>query len=308
MIALLKLRVLQGFRILREIGLLLIVVALFACASFLFALFVGLRDSPPIDIVLLAGMVTVFVDFLRKDKHFLLVLFGNRQKVRAYLSIEYLFLSLPFTVFLLGRQAYLPAAYLLASIPILSFILPYRLRFAKQVVKRSISFIPLRFFEIKFFIEQRPILAGIILILLFGGMVHISFWILGMVFIAASLTEVFKRLEPRMMIQESFKKRLFDYLIFFQGLLLLPTLSNLVVFPQYYLVYIYGWISLGIALVLLISYKYANYTGLREELFSSNMPGIFVLLSLLPGFVLVTGVAAFYYYLKAKKNMAYVGA
>ena len=307
MFALLKLRWYQIIRILKEIGLALLLVALFACASFLIALFIGLRDSDPLDILLLAGLLITVVDLWRKDKHFLLLLFGSRFSAKAYLSLEYGLLSLPFIGFLLGKGAYLSLLSLGILIPMISFLLPYRLRFVKQVSKQSLSIIPLRYFELRFFVEKRKMATLCIVLFLFGGIIHISAWILGMVFLAASLTEVFKYLEPRMMIQESFKRRLWQYLIFVQGILLLPTMVNLCMFPEYYLIYLYGWLCLGIALTLLIAYKYAHYTGWQSVLFSSNLPGTYILLSLLPGFVLLTAGAAYYYYLKALNNKAYAG-
>lgn len=307
MIALLKLRWFQAFRILQEIGLVLLLVALFACASFIIAVFIGLRDSSPQDILLLAALLIVVVDVWRKDKHFLLLLFGGRFRAKAYLSVEYGLLVLPFLGVLLSKASFLYILYLLVLIPSISFLLPYRLRFARQVSKQNLSFIPLRFFELKFFIEKRKVSMLFIVLLLFLGMFHISAWILGMVFLAAALTEVFKYLEPRMMIQEPFKSRLWHYVLFFQGILLFPTIANLLVFPGYYLVYLYGWLCVGIALILVFSFKYAHYTGWQSVLFSSNFPATYIILSLLPGFVLLTAGAAYYYYIKALKNKAYAG-
>lgn len=308
MLPLLTLRLKQFGRIIKEIGLPLLVVGLFAVSGFLFSGWASIRDMESVYAI---GAIAVFIlglDLIRKDKAFLKQVFGHRIKISQQLFFEYSLVVLPILLFQLVNAEFLVVLASLLVILIIALISPSIVRFRKMSHKRSIHWIPLKYYELKFFLEQKPFAGAFIMICLFGGAIHISLWILGMVLSLTIIGEAFTPMEPIEMMNTSFIGKLINNLKVLVGVNLIPVIVIFLLDPGQWYILLYGLVSIIVVTVFMISYKYANYNGLTSRLFSTALPTVFMFLTLIPGFIIVTIIMAFFYFFKAQKNLSYVNA
>lgn len=304
--SLLRLRILQAYRYLAHIGFGLIVFALIILAGMLFSILGTVLEIPAKWAILAAGGLLIGIEIRRPDKFFLISVFDSYPQYWCFKFLEGILIASPILIFQSIFLRWDIVIGTLATIAVVSIIPFYRLRWNGKERKRSIHFIPLSLFETRFYFEKNWFGVLIIVLLLFLGVLHISLWILGMVFIVMLPIEIFTPHESREMIhfESGFvKNKIFKNLAFFLAVVIIPTLACALSSPSYMFVFIYVVYALILALSLAISKKYNSYYGLANYWPSSKSTMILTLLMLAPGGILITNVAAVYYYIKAENHI-----
>ncbi|MEZ4955315.1 MAG: hypothetical protein R2825_17265 [Saprospiraceae bacterium] len=304
----LLLRLRQVRRAIAQAGIGVVLLAALATFGMVMQMLAALRemDWPAVSLIVLA--LTWSLQAARKDLPFLRSICKNSWAFKSILSAEYLMLLSPLLLLygwggqwqqlLVVVGASLITALTAELIPITN----------KQQTKKSLPFIPQNNFEIKSRVEKNPILFSVIYGLSFLSFFHISFFPISIIIFSIFLADTFKYYEPTTMVHWK-KDFVFEKLKRNIGFLLLAYL------PPFFLCLLFQWnfkwlavYTMAILLtvsILAICFKYANYSPLYPEMESSNTLSFLLLLSFLPGFILITISFSFVQYFKAIKNMEY---
>ena len=309
--SLLLLRLKQGYRFLRETGFLLIAIALFILTGFILSALNNIMMVPARATLIVIPLVLLGIEFKRKDTFFLKSIFDDTKALYLYKFLENLCIVMPLLVF----QAIFLRWAIVASIIGVTAIVSTAFLFIKlsrrENRKRSLEFIPLSLFEVRFYIEKRLWSMCFVFLLLCLGAFHISLWILGMVLLCTLPLDIFTHMEPREMMhyQPHFVlEKLRINIGFFLMIILLPAVLTLYFSTSFYVVVIYSIIALILCIALAIGKKYSAYFGVQPKVPSSTSTMILVFLMLAPGGILITLTACIYYYFKAEKHMKHTYA
>jgi len=302
----LTLRSKQLYRLLRETGIVITLIAIFLLTGGILRFIEVALKANPIFAIIGPAIIVVVVDIMRNDKPFINQIFGSKIKSSQYLSIEYLLPFLPLIIYKLVIGQYLIALGIGATILILALLSPHISKPLNQGYKKSLSFISLRYFELKFFAEKRKTLFFITIALLFSGVIHVSLWILGIFMLMSFVLEMFMFQEPMEMIhwKEGFvRKKIVSYSLLLLPLLLVSSALSYLRSDLSIWVFVYGTIAILVALAVGLSNKYAEYYGFTKKLPTSTPMMIMVFLMLLPGFVIVTIGYTIMKYTKAENQI-----
>ena len=303
----LALRLKQLYRLIKEAGIFLVVLALLLMAGVLLNGLTVLGQWQSIWPGLLIGTSILSLHFYRKDLPFLAQL---SYRLPILLLLEYMLAASPF--FLLFIAYHNSAALLgLASCILLCSLLPeIKIKPSSLFGHQQLSFIPLTFFEIRLgFRSKLPWVIGMASI----GLA--SPWLLGLLpvlvfFYSVMLVSFFDHFEPKEQIEVALKKtflsrKIFSNILFFQ-LTLSPYYLVFLLFHNSYwyfilLMMLYSslWISFAIA------FKYANYSPFRAKAYSSTIVSIFGIIALIPYLLPVNILLLVWYIFKANKNLKF---
>lgn len=252
------------------------------------------------------ALIILAIDRIRNDKIFLSQILGGKTGMGTYLSTEYLLFLSPLVIYKLITGNLLIAVGIIATIVAFSFTTTLLTKPTNQGYKRSMTWIPLKYYELKFFVEKKRVAFIAIIILLFLGVIHISLWILGIFILMGSIMEIFAAQEPIEMID--WRTGFVASKIFAYSQIMLPPLiiSSLLTFYMSDLsiwVYVYGISVILTALALAISNKYSEYYGLTDRIKSTLPITIIAFLMLIPGFIIVTIGYTILKYRKAESQM-----
>ncbi len=302
----LRLRVNQIFRILSDIGWILL--AVFVIVSFGMFFSAGASMMKIDSWYAVPGWFTLLllIDYSRKDKAFLVSIFQDTKSLWFHYLTEYALMSLPIMLFQSFLQNWLILMLLVIVILLLSLIALHLKRAETTFSKMSLAFIPIRFFEFKFFVES---IWFAFLILWFVGMCGIFHYALLLIFlfiVVFILPSILVHFEPReMIIYHHFFiwKKLFN--------IALPTLVYIalpIIFTLWFHAGILGIFLYGIACVLVSCFmalvlKYGAYSPARPKFEMSNIAAVLLLLMILPGGILITLFYSFFKYNSAHKNL-----
>ncbi|MEM9546937.1 MAG: hypothetical protein AAGA77_13235 [Bacteroidota bacterium] len=296
----------QCYRYLREIGFGILAVAIFVLTGILFNALQSVLTMPSVSASWLAVVMLMLVEVKRKDTLFLLSIFNSIKEFRRYKIVENVVIVSPIIAFQLFFFQWDVIVLILGCCCAMAFLPFHRISITNAERKIDLNFIPLTRFEIKFYIEKRIGLFIFITILLFLGVVHISFWIIGMLFLFMTPVEIYTPQESREMIFYKLgyvRNKIFDALQFFLLFIIIPTLSTWIANPSNGLIILYGIIALVLSISLAISKKYSSYFGVQILSSSATSTMILTAVMLVPGGLFITLAAFIYYYLKAEKHM-----
>ena len=303
---LLSLRLRQALRLINETGIGISILALFLLMGSILSLIEKMLMMDQVFSLVFVALIILAIDKIRNDKIFLSQILGGKTGMGTYLSTEYLLFLSPLVIYKLITGNLLIVVGIIATIVAFSFTTTLLTKPTNQGHKRSMTWIPLKYYELKFFVEKKRVAFIAIIILLFLGVIHISLWILGIFILIGSIMEIFAAQEPIEMID--WRTGFVASKIFAYSQIMLPPLiiSSLLTFYMSDLsiwVYVYGISVIITALALAISNKYSEYYGLTDRIKSTLPITIIAFLMLIPGFIIVTIGYTILKYRKAESQM-----
>ena len=306
--SILFLRLKQVQRAIVQAGLGVILLAILVTFGMAMQIIVALREMDWPTVGLISLVIAWAIQASRKDLLFLRSICKNRWSFRSILAAEYLLLLFPLILLFSwdGRWLQMLAVTIAPFITALTVdLIPIS---SQRQTKKSLLFIPSKNFEIKSRVEKNPFLFSFIYSLSYFSFFHIAFFPVSIIIISTFLVDIFKYFEPSTMVHWH-KSFVFEKTIRNVGLLFLaylpPFLLTMFFQWEFKWVAVYAIVILITVTVLAICFKYANYTPLYPDMKNSNTIGFLLLLSFLPGFILITMGYSFVQYFKAKKNMDY---
>ncbi|MEO1257891.1 MAG: hypothetical protein AAFZ15_03810 [Bacteroidota bacterium] len=307
-LTILLLRLKQGWRATLEVGVVLVLFALLITFGLAIQILVALQEMgwSTIGQLSFAGILSVHA--ARKDLLFLQSICSNRWTFKSVLASEYLLLLSPLILLYACSEQWWHVLSIFTSTLLfvaLAHLIPVS---RKRPIKKSLHFIPLDTFEIKSRVEKAPLLFILIYALGFLTFFHVAFFPISIIIMSAFLVDTFKYLEPVPLVhwKKNFVGLKIKRNLGFLLLIFLPPFLTCLLFQWAFIwVAIYAMIILITVTILAICFKYANYSPLYAELASSNTMSLLLLLSFLPGFILITIGYSIFLYFKAKKNMEY---
>lgn len=304
----LYIRLKQTYRYLRAIGWFLLIGCLVISLGVTLPMIQRLLDFSPWQVALGLQFLLIFAHFQRTDLRFLQQITQSRSIFHQVLLLENLLISSPLILLFLIAGQWFHTLFLL--LPPLLFLLPIRTNIDTQstAVKTSVSWLPLRNFELKTYIEQHYIICAILLIISLLGALHFSLFLLGIIFYSSVFISAFTPVESPTLIHWTphFLGQKIRTNLPWTILPLIPSfILTLVRFPEQWIVVTYALPIPFFTLVLAILYKYAHASPLRRRPTNSTVISVFFLLLLLPGGVLIVGAYLPYLYYKARKNLQY---
>ena len=306
---LLNLRLVQAGRFIKETGIGIIILALFLMTGGILGMIENLLKINPLFSLVAVVLIIMTIDKVRTDKNFLNQVFGGKIAMGGYLCVEYLLIIIPLIIYKFAISQYFIALGIIAIVILLSYITTLISKTQNQGYKRSFKLIPLKYFELKFFVEKKRIASIAIISLLFLGVVHISLWILGIFILLSLVMEIFTAQEPIEMIE--WKKgfvanKIIDYWKIALPLLIISSALTYLRTDLSILVFIYGICVILTAFALAISNKYCEYYGLTDRIKSSLPMIIIAFCMILPGFIVVTIGYTIIKYRKAESQMKHI--
>ncbi len=304
----LLLRLKQFQRAIAHAGIGVVLLALVVTFGMMMQALVALREMGWQDIGLIALVLAWSLQASRKDLLFLRSICQNGWVFKSVLVSENLLLLSPLILlYSYGGQWEQVLAITIA--PIFTAMTVDLLPTAKKKqTKKNLHLIPQKNFEIKSRVEKNPILFLFIYALSFFSIFHISFFPISIIILSMFLADIFNYFEPTTMVHWK-KNFVFEKIKQNVGILALaylpPFLICLFFQWEFKWVAIYAMVILITMAALAINFKYARYSPLYPEMGSSNTLGFMMMLSFMPGFVLITIGYSFFQYFKAKKNMQY---
>ena len=306
LISLLTLRVRQFLRLLKTVGWGLGLVFLFVCIGIFFPALNSILSFDSIYSVIFSGIILFSMDYIRKDKLFLMSIFPNRRHTQLYVMIEYLILTLPIIIFqgLIGQYAHV---FLIISTCILISIISPSIKPANTgTSKMTLSIIKVKYFEYKFYAESGGVFWIIMWLLGFVSSFHIGFYIFWIFVILMVLPEMFRPYESREMLhwrQDFLQDKVLSYIYIFLLFVGLQSLTSLIFHFDMIWIILYCIICLMTAIFMNISIKYAGYTPIYSSGFGQNTSGLLTMLMILPGGLIITIAYSMIKYFRAKSNM-----
>lgn len=309
LIQLLKFRFLQAHRLFKDAGYLLVLVVAVLALSMIARGIVFIINSDLIVSTIAVLTLLVLVHYQRKDRMFLESLFKSDKHIIGLYFSEYILLQIPlFILFIVTNQWSKVLVNILIAL-LVALVGKYLLGdYQIKDNKRSIRFIPLQLFEMKFFFERRPLVLIILTVLGLASYFHFAFFFVFVFLFSICLPGIFNSVEDRSMINWSknfVAKKMISNMIAMQVFLLPALLLTCLGNGDHFFWYLGGYFITLLNICMFISYKYRTYTPDRILVASSNVLSIFILFNFLPGLFLVSLVYTGVNYIRAERNMNY---
>ena len=253
------------------------------------------------------GFLLLIIHYKRKDRFFIQQLLQRRQDRVLLYFLENLLGLLPF-ILLFGFGHSLMVGISLVFLALLPGLLDPYLPAAKLTNwKGRFTILPLRWFELRFFIEMNPVAFWFCVLVFCLSFTHWLVFPIACFLLQLCLGALFAYMESREMIkwEKSFVlKKILSYFGLIQILVMPFMLLSMFLFPEHWYIPLLGELLLFTTLILLIGYKYKEYHPERVILGSgSSVIAIYVLLMYVPGFVIISLIYALICYFKAEKKM-----
>lgn len=305
---LLQLRLLQTYRMLKEVGILLLLLLVFVSIAFVSSLALALVQSSFWESFILGNILIASIHFSRPDLGFLQIYTSTIFRLRILLWAEYLLALSPLVIMVgLYLNGGAIAGLLLSSF--LIFILPVRRSsFLWKSWNPPLKWVPGPLFELRSLLRRRLVFALIIYLVGYLSFVHIAFFILCVIAGSLLISTAFEWVEPPALIKwekHFFSKKIMQHTIFIQGLLMPIYLEVLIFHTADYIIAIFGIIMIQLFLIFSIFYKYAFYHPKAVKISQSINHALFFLFLLIPGFQVISILICVWYGVKANKNMSY---
>ena len=306
MLLLLRLRIFQLLRMMKTVGTFLFVVFLFVSIGILFPLLDNLLSLSSGYSTLFCLALIALIDYSREDKVFLKSVFLSLKYYRFYIMLEYFLISVPVSFYQVIIGQLYNALSIFAACLMIGMASP--MITPKQVSngKKTISFIPVQYFEFKFFIEASGLLWTIFWLAGLASCLHVGIYILWIFVILIIMPEMFKHFESRDMLKwkdnfVSFK--FLNYSLFFLKVIAFQTILVTIFHFEYLWLILYFIFSLLVALFMNISIKYEGFTPVFPTGYGQNIVSILTILMILPGGVLIALFYGVWKYFRAESNL-----
>ena len=292
----LRIRLNQLWRLIRSVGWFLILLLIFAVGGVFLALLENLYKADALSWALLIGIILLMVHFSRGDSVFLKKL---NIPPRFFFTIEYLSGLTPLLLIMavLGRW---PDLFASVFIVLLVPLLPAGPRSWGATRKVKLSWIPLKAFEWRGGIRQRPV--PLLLFYLTGLVLSYFFpfaYIIMLLLLTLTISSFFEVIESKELIEIIY----LPHYSLSPKLLLHFTVFHTLILP-YHVLFVFRFFAywyIGLAAAMLSSlllafsllYKYAGYYPRRLKVYNQTPVGVFFLSMLIPFFwpgVIIYGV------------------
>ena len=305
--SLLKLRFFQTGRLIKSIGIGLILFALLITFGLLLQALSNILVYPPYYANIAVVALLFSIDSIRKDKGFLKSIFDYNFQISVLVFLEYFLLVFPLYFFQIWNGNHFVCLGILGSCALLALISPlYKIK-KSAAHKSSLKFLPLSIFELKFYLEKNKwalvFLSGLFILTYW----HIAFYGAAMLSLCLILPEVFRWLEPPEMLlwhKGFLREKYIKYVLFTLPFMILTAFFGLVLHWEMRYIILYFLFSFYLVLWLSINFKYARFNPFFPELPGSHIMAMMTIFIIFPGGILITLVYALFQYYKAKKNLA----
>jgi len=303
--SLIRLRLYQTWRMLLSVGWGLLALFLIISVGIFFPLLNNILKASHLLSVPGCLIIIIVLDVYRKDKLFLRTVFKGYKTLSMYLAVEYTVITLPVWLFQVFNN-FVTAFIILISCWLMAWLSRYIVTRQHTSTKKTLNFIHLSFFELKFFIERNPIGCFVFWLLGVSCIIHIGLYIFWMFILFMSIPEIFRHYESRDMLHwknDFLFEKIKKYILIFGLITLLSSILSIAFHPDMFLVVLYLNICLFSAIILNIVMKYAGYTPVFHASAVSNISGILTLIMLFPGGVIITIGYSIWKYFIAEKNL-----
>ena len=308
----LKMRFMQGFRAIRSVGALLLLIALPLFVIFVLGLLARIQTWNPYYWAAIIPLVILFLHLSRKDGKFLKLNFSKKE-IRQLMMAEYTIAAVPIYLLIgFALKNWWPMLFGQAAIFLIAFLPLSRKSILERKTFLPLGWIPADLYEWRMAFRKYGVL--LILIWLIGVL---GFWFVGGTMVSILLftfimTSMFEDLENKeMLLSRGNPKTLAGRksLRHFQWLNLV-FLPHHVLFLALYSQYWYVWLAVVLISGAIISFaifkKYSSWMPKRQRVYSSTQVGLFCLFGLVPFFWPVAIAWFIIFYRKANKRMRYL--
>jgi hypothetical protein len=302
----LQLRLRQLYRMLHEIGWVLLAVFLVVSAGMFFSLSSSLMKIQSLYAGPVFGIILLMIDYARKDKAFLISIFEAKKDLWFHFLVEYFIVSIPIFLFQLFYQHWLSAFLIIVSVFLVSFIALYSKNSEVTLSKVSFPFIPIRYFEFKFHFESAWFAYLFLWIVGMGGVIHYALLLIFLFLTAMLLPSMLTSFEAREMLKFSpffIWKKTVNIIFPISVYILIPVVLTLWFHAEMFGVISYGVACVWVAGFMSIVLKYVSYTPIRPKFEMSNIAAVLLLFMLLPGGILITLTYSLFKSSAAQKNL-----
>jgi hypothetical protein len=302
----LRLRAKQLFRILQDIGWILFAVFLLVSFGMFFSVGASLMKIDSWYAVPGWFTLLLLIDYGRKDKAFLVSIFQDQKSLWLHYLTEYTLMSLPILIFHSFLQNWVILWLLLIVVLLISLISLYLKKPETTFSKLSLAFIPIRFFEFKFFVESfwfSFLFLGLIGI---SGLLHYALFLIFIFIVVLMAPTMLTHFEAReMIVYHPFFiwKKVLNFALPMTLYVTIPLIITLLYHADMAGVVLYGVACLLVSCFLSVVLKYGVYTPVRSKFEMSNVASVLLLFMLLPGGILITLFYTLFKYNTASKNL-----
>jgi len=289
-----------------RVGWLLFIIFLFVVLGVGLQFLQTLLKLPAYTSILFSFVVLAFIDFSREDKVFLSSVFQSYSSLVRYIWIENLILVLPVIIYQCMIKNFTFGSGIALATLLVSLFSPMFRKSELTHAKRSIPWLPMHTFELRFFGEKLGFIALGYLVFGIFSFWHIGVYAVWILLFCFTLPEVFKWNESREMVHwlpNFVMNKVINNLFVIGKLVLMPTLVAIIFHPDMWYFTAYLIFCLFTTILLSISFKYTTFTTVFEASIASNVVFLMLMLMLLPGGALITIIYAIFQYFKAEKNM-----
>ncbi len=298
----------QLYRMLREIGVIYLVVALIL----VFGLVMGIieqvfnSDSPAIGLI--GILLASFIHLNRKDGNFLSKLDISTAKLFA---AEYLIFFLPLTTIFLFSGNYGAVFIQNIGLLLLCFVKPVSFINSSYSNRLDLKFISSQAFEARSFFRRFFIPLALVYVFLLGTGMFVAPGLLATLLLSFTFISFFDEVESKELFEVfHFKKGILTSKIqIYLGLYYLLMIPHVLLFLILHFQYWYLLLAalfLGTTVILFnIFYRYAQFTPYRRRVYNSTANSLFIFSIIIPFFYPVTLIYLLIYWLKARKNIRF---
>jgi len=302
----------QGFRAIKSVGALLLLIALPLLVIFILGLLARIQSWNPYYWVAIIPLAILFLHLSRKDGKFLKLNFSKKE-IRQLLMAEYTAVAIP--VYLLigfALKNWWPMLFGQATIFLIAFLPLSQKSILERKTFLPLGWIPTDLYEWRMAFRRYGVL--LILIWLIGVL---GFWFVGATMVSIILftlmmTSIFEVLENKeMLLSNGHPKTIVQRkcLRHFQWLNLI-FLPHHILFFALHAKYWYIWLAVVLSSGAIISFaifkKYSSWMPKRKRIYSSTQVGLFCLFGYFPFFWPVAIAWFIIFYRKANKRMRYL--
>lgn len=303
--AYLAFRLKQVFRQLRSIGIGYLILLILLTLGITTSLLLQAQKMSPLESALLSFILAGSAHISRKDRKFISKL-GHQW---GYFMIDYALLLVPLSLLIFFLNS-LPVA--LSSLAgLLTAFLPLP-TYSKKSTPAKLDFIlnkiPISFFEWRMVIRSGGIFSVIIYLIMLGVSWSIPGFCLSIFFCFIIIPVAYEYLEPKEFIKKAdgfIRRKIMQHSAAFQlGLLPLYLMFLICNSENWYFAPV-AFVLSECLLIMSIITKYKRYTPRRERVYLTNVIGAYILLLLLPGFVIAFIPLIMIHGRQAQKKISY---
>lgn len=303
-----RLRLLQAWRWLKSIGIIVLLLLAFVSIPFSLQLGYFLLHLSFFEALIAGASIISLIHFGRKDLTFLSLHTDTPAQMKKILWGDYTLALCPLWVFATIGGSWAGLGGVVLS-TLFSWVLPLKTTpLSGRYNKLKLTWIPLSLFELRSMLRRRWPYFLLFYLAGYFGFFHIAFYILSVIICGALIGSAFEWLEPPSLIhwEKGFLWKKIKINSLFVHAFFLPVYGIGLGFnlPDYIII-IAGILFFQLLLIFSITYKYAIYRPQMRRAPQNVVHALYFVFLLIPGFQLVCIMMCIWYFRKAKQRMNY---